>query len=157
MADVYLKKQVAFLHCKVGFVQFSRSVTFNSMRPKAAHQASLSITNTRSLFKLMAIESVMPSNHLILFCLLLLLPSIFPTSRSFPMSQFFASSGQSIRASASASILPMNINDWFPLQLTGLISLLLKGLSRVFFNTAVQKRQFFSAWFSLWSSSHIHT
>ena len=77
----------------------------------AAHQASLSITDSRSLHKLMSIESVMPSSHLILGCPLLLLPSSFPASGSFPMSQFFTSSGQSIGASASASVLPMNIQN----------------------------------------------
>ena len=69
----------------------------------------------------------------------------FPASGSFPMSQVFTSGGQSIGASASASILPMNVQDWFPLRLTGLISLQSKGLSRVFSNTTVQKHQFFSA------------
>ena len=69
----------------------------------------------------------------------------FPASGSFPMSQFFASSGQSIEVSASASVLPMNIQDWFPLGWTGWISLQPKGLSRVFSNTTVQKHQFFSA------------
>ena len=67
----------------------------------------------------------------------------FPVSGSFPMSQLFASGGQNIGASASASILPMNIQDWFPLGLTGLISLLSKGLSRVFSNTTVQKHQIY--------------
>jgi len=71
------------------------------------------------------------------------------------MSQFFASRGQSIGASASASILPINIHDWFPLGLTCLIFLQSKGLSRVFSNTTVQKHPFFSAQLSLWSSSHI--
>ena len=69
----------------------------------------------------------------------------FPASRSFPMSQFFASSGQRVGASASASLLPMNIQGWFPLGLTGCISLQSKGLSRVFFNTTFQKHQFFDA------------
>ena len=119
----------------------------------AARQASLSITNSRSLLKLMSIELVMPSNHLILCKPLLLLPSI----RVFPLSQFFASGGQSIGASASASALLMNIQDWFPLGLTSFISLLSKGLSRVFSNTTVQKHQFFSTQLSLWSNSHIHT
>ena len=73
----------------------------------------------------------------------------FPASRSFQMSQFFASGGQSIGVSASASVLPMNIQDWFPLGLSGLISLQSKGLSRVFSNTTVQKHQFFSAQLSL--------
>ena len=81
----------------------------------------------------------------------------FPASESFPMSQFFSSVGQSIRVSASASVLPINIQDWFPLGLTGLISLQSKGLSRVFSNTTVQKHQFFSAQLSLWFNSHIHT
>ena len=77
----------------------------------AAHQASLSITNSWSLLKLMSVESVMPSNHLILFHPLLLLPQSFPASGSFPMSQFFTSGGQSIGVSASTSVLPMNIQD----------------------------------------------
>ena len=94
----------------------------------AAHQASLSFTISRSLLKFMPIESVMLFNHLILCCHLLLLPSKDPASGSFPMSQFFASGGQRIGASASASLLPMNIQGWFPLGLTGLISLLSKGL-----------------------------
>ena len=80
-----------------------------------------------------------------------------PASEYFPMSQFFASDGQSIGVSASASVLPMNIQDWFPLGLTGLISLLSKGLSRVFTNTIAQKHQFFSSQPSLWFSSHIYT
>ena len=79
----------------------------------------------------------------------------FPASGSFLMSQFFASGGQSIRA--SASVLPMNIQDWFPLGLTGLISLQSKELSRFFSNTTVQKHQFFGAQLSLWSNSHILT
>ena len=81
----------------------------------------------------------------------------FPASRSFPMSQFFPSGGQSTGASASASVLPMNIQDWFPLGLTGLISLQSKGLSRVFSNTTVQKHQFFGTQPSLWSKLHICT
>ena len=73
----------------------------------------------------------------------------FPGSGSFPMSQFFPSDGQSIRVSSLASVLPMNIQGWFPLGVTGLISLLSKGLSRVFPNTTVQKYQFFCAQLSL--------
>ena len=73
------------------------------------------------------------------------------------MSWLFTSGGQSIGASASASVLPMKSQDWFPLGLTGLISLQSKGLSRVFSNTIVQKHQFFGFWPSLWSNSHIHT
>ena len=101
-------------------VQFSHSVMSNSLWPPwtAACQASLSIINSRSLLKLMSIESVMPSN-----CLILCYPfssclQSFPASRSFPMSQFFASGGQSIGVSASASVLPTNIQDWYPLGLT---------------------------------------
>ena len=81
------------------------------------------------------------------------LPS-FPASGYFPMSQFFARGGQSVGVSASVSVLPMNIQDWFPLGLTGWISLQSKGLSRVFSNTTVQKHQFFGTQFSLWSNSH---
>ena len=80
----------------------------------------------------------------------------FPASGSFPMSQFFTSGGQSIGASASASVFPMNTQGWFPLGLTGLISLQFKGLLRVFSNTTVQKHPFFSPQPCLWSSSHIH-
>ena len=80
-----------------------------------------------------------------------------PASGSFPRSQLFISGGQSNGASALASVLPMNIQDWFPLGLTGLMSLQSKWLSRVFSNTTVQKYQFFNAQPSLWSNSHIHT
>ena len=81
----------------------------------------------------------------------------FPVSGSFQMSQFFTSGGQSIGVSASTSVFPMNIQDWFPIGLTGWISLQSKGLSRVFSNTTVQKHQFFNDQLSLWSNSHIHT
>ena len=81
----------------------------------------------------------------------------FPVTRSFQMSQFFTSGGQSIGVSASASVLAMNTQDWSPLEWTGWISLQSKGLSRVFFNTTVQKHQFFGAQLSLWSNSHTHT
>ena len=81
----------------------------------------------------------------------------FPASGSFPMSWLFASEGQSIGASTSASVLPVNIQGWFPLGLTGLISLQYKELSRAFSNTVVWKHQFFGAQPSLWSNSHIHT
>ena len=84
-------------------------------------------------------------------------PQSFPASGSFLMSRLFVSGGQSIGASALASVLPVNIQGLFPLGLTGLISLQSKGLSRVFSNTTVQKHQFFGALFSLWSNSHIHT
>ena len=81
----------------------------------------------------------------------------FPASGFWPMSQFFTSGGQSIGAYASSSVLPMNIQDWFPLGLTDLISLQSKGLSRVFSNTTDQKHQFISVHLSFWSNSHIHT
>ena len=89
-------------------------------------------------------------NHLILCHPLLLLPSIFPASGFFLMSQFFASGGQRTGVSASASVIPMNIQDWFPLGWTGWLSLQSKGLSRVFSNSTVQKYQFFGAQLSLW-------
>ena len=106
-----------------------------------------------SLLKFMSIELVVLSNHLILCHPLLLLPSIFPSIRVFSMSQLFAPGGQSIEA--SASVLPMNIQGSFPLRLTGLISLLSKGLWTFFSNTIVQKHQFFSAQLSLLCNHHI--
>ena len=112
----------------------------------AAHQASLSITNSWSLLKLKSVASLMQSNYIIHCHPLLLLPSIFPSIGVFPMSQLFASGGQ---VSALASVLPMNMQDWFPLGWTGWISLQSKGLSRVFSNTTVQKHQFFCAQLSL--------
>ena len=119
----------------------------------AAHQASLSITNSWSLLKLMSTESVMPSNHLILCCPLLLLSSIFPC-----ISVFSNESVLRIRWpkywSFSFSISPSNK---FPLGWTGWISLQSRGLSRVFSNTTVQKHQFFGPQLSLQSNSHIHT
>ena len=109
----------------------------------AALQASLSITNSWSLLKVMSITLVMPSNNLNFCRPLLLLLQSFLASGSFPMSWFFALGGQNIGVSASASVLPMNIQDWSPLGWTDWISLQSKGLSRVFYNTRVQKRQFF--------------
>ena len=96
-------------------------------------------------------------HHLILCHPLFFLLSIFPASEYFPVSWLFTSGGQNIGASASASVLPMNIQGWFPLGLTRLISLLSKGLSRVFSSTTVQKYQFFGTQPTLWSNSHIHT
>ena len=92
------------------------------------------------------------SSSVVPFC-----PQSFPASGSSQMSQLFTSGGQSIEASASTSVLPMNIQDWLPLWLTGLISFLSKGLSRVFSSTTVQKHQIFGAQLSLQSNSHIHT
>ena len=100
---------------------FSCQVMSDSLEPHGPHQASPSFTISQSLPKFMSIESVMPSNHLIL-CYSLLLPSVFPRiSNFFPMNWLFTSGGQSIGASASASVLPMSIQDWCPLRLTGLI------------------------------------
>ena len=102
------------LICSVSWVQLLSHVWLFATPWTAALQSSLVITNSQSLLKLMSIQSVMPSNHLILCHPLLLLPSIFPSIKvSFPMSQIFASGGQSI--GASASVLPMNIRDWVPL------------------------------------------
>ena len=116
----------------------------------------LSITNSWSLLNLISIESgchpTISSSVVPFSCL-----QSFPASGSFPMSQFFASGGQNIEVSASASVLSMNIQDWFPWGLTGWISLQSKGLSRVSSNTTVQKHQFFSAQPSSQSNSHIHT
>ena len=146
----------------LSFFQFSSVQLLSSVQLfvipwTAAHQASQSITNSWRLFKLMSIESVMPSNHLILCCPLLLLPSIFPRIRVFSNESVLHIGGQSIGASGSASVLPVSIQGWFPLGLTGLISLQSKGLSRVFSNTTVQKHQFFGAQLSLYSNSLIHT
>ena len=110
-----------------------------------ALQTPLCFTISQSLLKFKSIELVRPSNHLILCRPLLLLPSIFPSMRVFPMSQVFASGGQSSGASASATVLPMNIQNWFPLGLSGWISFLSKGPSRVFSNTTAQKHQFVGA------------
>ena len=131
-------------------VQFSCSVMSDSVTPwTAARQASLSIINSWTLHRLMSMSwwchptissSVIPFSSLL---------QSFPASGSFPMSQFFASGGQSIGVAASASVLPMNIQDWFPLGWTGWMSLQSKGLSRVSSNTTVQKHQFFGTQLSL--------
>ena len=144
--------------CLCVCVQFSSVQSFRRVRLfetlwTAAHHASLSITNFRTLFKIMSIELVTPSNHLILCRPLSPCVQSFPASGSFPVSQFFTSGGQSI----GVSFFPMDIQDWFPSGKTGWISLLSKGLSRVFSNTTVQKHPFFSAQLSLYSNSHIHT
>ena len=111
-----------------------------------AHQASLSIINSRRLLKLMPMESVMSSNYLIPFYSSF---QPFPASGSFQMSQFFASRSQSIGVSASPSVLPINTQDWFPLGWTGWTSLQSKGLSGVFSKTTIQKHQLFCAQLSL--------
>ena len=144
-------------------VQFSCSVIvllFGTPRTTAC-QASLFITNSWSLLKLMSMTSLMPST---ISSSVVPFPSrlqSLPASRSFPMSQFFSSGGQSIGISASASVLPMNNSglisfriDWFDLFAVQYES---KRLSRVFSNTTVQKHQLFGAQLSLWPNSHIHT
>ena len=140
------------------FLQERMWITFSSVQSLShvqlfvtpwitARQASLSITSSRSSLRLMSIESVMPSSHLILCCPLLLLPPIPPSIRVF--SNESALGGQSTGVSASTSVLPMNTQDWSPLGWTGWISLLSKGLWRVFSNTTVQKHQFFGVQLSL--------
>ena len=123
----------------------------------AARQASLSITNSRSSLRLMSIESVMPSSHLILCRPFSFCPQSLPASESFPMNQLFAWGGKSTGASALASFLPKKSQGWSPSEWTGWISLQSKRLSRVFSYTTVQKHQFFSAQPSSQSNSHIHT
>ena len=120
------------------------------------HQAFLSISSSQSWNQTHAHQvsyAILPSSVVTFSSRL----QSFPASGSFPMSQFFASGGQSIGVSASASVLPMNSQDWFPLGLTGWISLQSKGLSRVFPSTTVQKHQFCSTQLSSQSNSHIHT
>ena len=128
---------------RVSSVQLLSHIQLFATLWTAAYQASLSIINSQSMLKLMSIESVMPPNlssSAVPFSSCL---QSSPASGSFPMSQLFSPHGQSVGASASASVLPMNIQDWFPLGMTGLISLLSKGLSRAFSNTTVQNHQLF--------------
>ena len=139
---------------------FSHSVVFNSFWPHGLQHATLYCP----LPSPWACSNSCPmrqwchptiSSSVIPFSSFLLLLQSFPASRSFPVSWLFASGGQNIGASASVSVLPMNIRDWFPLGWTDLISLQSKGLSRVFSSTTVGKHQFFGAQPSLWSNSHI--
>ena len=146
-------------HVQFSSVQFSCSVVSDSLRPHGLQHMRLSCLSPSpgvysnscplSWWCHPAISfSVVPfSFHL----------QSFPASGSFQMRQFFASAGQSIGDSTSRSVLPMNIWDWFPLGLTGWISLQSKGLSRVFSDTTAQKHQFFGTQLSLWSNSLIHT
>ena len=142
-----------------GSVQFSRSVVSDSLRPHESQHArppcpssTLGVYPNSCPLSLWCHPTISSSVIPFSSC-----PQLFSASGSFPMTQLFASGGQSIGVSASASVLPMNIQDWFPLGLTGLTSLQSKGLSRVFSNTTVQKHQFFSAQLSVWSNSHFHT
>ena len=123
----------------------------------AALQASLSIIKSRSLLELMFIESVMPFNHLILYQPLLLPSSILPSITVFSKESFLCIRWPNYWSFSFSISLPMNIQDSFPLGLTGLISLQCKGFSSVFSNNTVQKHQFFSAQLYLRSNSHIHT
>ena len=134
-------------------------VVSDSLQPHGLQQARLPCPSPtpRVYSNSCLIMLVMPPKDLILCHPLFLLPQSFPASESFQMSQFFTSGGQNTGVSASTSILPMNIQDWFPLGLTGWISLQSKGLSRVFSNTTVQKHQFFGPQLSLESNSYIHT
>ena len=122
----------------------------------AANQASVSIINSQNLLKLMSIELVMPFNHLIL-CRPLLLPSIFPSIRVFSNESVFASGGRIIGVSPSASVLPVNIQDWFPLGWTGWISLLSRGLSRVFQHHSSKASILKRSAFFIVQLSHLHT
>ena len=140
-------------------VQFRHSVMSNSLLPHGLQHASPPCSSSTPRVYSNSCPSSQwcrptISSSLVPFSSCLL---SFPASGSFLTNQFFTSGGQSIGVSASASVLPMNTQDWFPLGLTGLIFVLSKGLSRVFSNTTVQKHQFFGAQLSLWSNSHIHT
>ena len=141
------------------FSQFSHSLVSDSLRPHGLQHARLPCPSP-------ALRVYSNSCPLSQWCHPTISSSVipfssclwsFPASGSFQMSQLFASGGQSTDISASASVLLMNIQDWFPLGWTGWISLQSKGLSRVFSNATVQKHQFFGAQLSLWSNSHIHT
>ena len=138
---------------------FSRSVMSNSLRPYGLQHTRLPYPSPSPR----ACSNSCPSSQR---CHPIISSSVVPfssclqsflASGSFPMSWLFPSGGESIGASVSASVLPVSIQDWFPLGLTGLISLQSKGFSRVFFNTTVQKHWFFGAQPSLWSNYHIHT
>ena len=141
----------------ISFSSVSHHIWLFAMPWTAACQASLPITSSWSLLKLMSISR---QHHPIILSSVVPFSSClqsFPASGSFQMSQFFVSGGPSIGVSVSASVLPMNTQDWSLLGWTGWISLQSKGLSRVFSNTTVQKHQFFGAQLSSQSNSHIHT
>ena len=146
-------------HSYISSVQFSGSVAVWLFTTPwtAALQASLSITNFWSLLKLMFTESVMPSNHLILYCPLFLPPSIFPSIRIFSNESALHIRWTKYWNFSFSISLPMKTQDWFPLGWTSWISLPSKGLLRVFSNTTFQMHQFFGAQLSLQSYSHIHT
>ena len=150
LTEVAIQSHCSFsAHAQFSSVQSRSHVRLFATTWTEARWASLPITNSRSLLKLLCIELVMPFNHLILCRPLLLLPSIFPSIRVFSVSQFFTSGGQRIGVSPWALVLPKNIQDWFPRGWSGWISLQSKGLSRVFSYTTVQKYKLFGAQFSL--------
>ena len=152
-SDLFAVSSFAFPECYTVVVDCVRSlssVQFLVTQYTTARQASLSFTISQRLFKLMSIKSVMPSFLSCVTCFFSCPPS-FPASGSFPMSGLSSSGGQSI--GASATVLPINIQGWLPLGLTGLISLLSKGLSRVFSSTTIWKHQFFSTQPSLLSNT----
>ena len=136
--------------------QFSRSVVSDSLWPHGLQHASPSPTSGACSNSCPSSQCCHPAISSSIICFSSCLQS-FPASESVPKSQFLASGGQSIGVSASASVLPMNIQNWFPLVWTSWISLQSKGLSRAFSNTTVQKHQFFGAQLSSQSNSHIHT
>ena len=144
-------QKVKVLVAQFSSVQFNRSVVSQSLRPHESQHSSLSVHHQLPEFTQTHVhrvsDAIQPSHPL----------SSLPGSGSFPMSQLFAWDGQSIGVSASASVLPMNTQDWSPLGWAGWISLQSKGHARVFSNTTVEKHQFFCARLSSQSSSHIHT
>ena len=145
--------------CNIISVQFSRSVMFDCLQPHGLHHARLPCPSPTPRACSNSCPFCWWCHPTISFSVILFSSCLqsFPSSGSFLVSQFLVSGSQSIGVSASASALPMNIQDWFPLGWTGSISLQSKGLSRVFSNTTVQKHQIFGAQLSLWSNSHIHT
>ena len=150
------KTQVVAVVQSLSSVQFSHSVMYHSLQPHGLqHTVSLPITNSRSLLKLMFIESVMPSNNLVNCHTFLLLPSIFPSIRVFSHESVLHIRWPQYWSSASASVLPMIIQDWFPLGFTGWISLQSTGLSRVSSNTTVQMHQFFGTQLSFFFFSFL--
>ena len=159
--NIYMYNWITLLHSRIEHIVnqllllFSRSVVSDSLRPHGQQHARLPCplspgvcSNSCPLSHPTVSSSVIPFSSSL---------QSFPTLWSFPVSRLSASFGQSIGASTSASVLSMSIQGWFPLGLTGLISLLSKGLSRVFSNTTVRKHLFFGTQPSLWSNSHIHT
>ena len=157
MSNMYLKRFSTSLI--ISSVQFSHSVVSDSLRAcESQHARPPCPSPTPGVYSNSCPSSrwyhpaISSSVTLFSSC-----PQSLPASGSFPMSQLFAWGGQSIGVSASASVFPMNTQDWSPLGWTGGISLQSKGLSRVFSNTTVQKHQFFGTQLSSQSNSHIHT